>query len=282
MSNLDPARPVIVGDLLADERGVLLALLAGLDPEDWELPTECPAWSVRGIALHLLGDDLSILSRQRDERPSRVAIATAAQGWDQLFVILDRQNEAWVEAASDMSTHLLCQLLRLSGEWTHAWYTTVDPNRLGEPIPWAGAEPAPYWFLAAREYLERWIHHQQIRRAVAAEPLDQAGWVVPAVGVAARGLRAGLAVLPAEPATTVSFALPEAAWTVRKQAEGWEIMDGAPEEPTVRLGLSLKSAALLFSRALPTAEIPEHVEMHGDPELGSAIVAGLSAFFGSG
>jgi uncharacterized protein (TIGR03083 family) len=272
----------MVGDLLVDERRVLLELLGDLEPDVWERATECPAWSVRGIVSHLLGDDLSILSRQRDERPSRVAIQAATQGWDQLFVILDRHNEAWVEAAGDLSSRLVCELLRLTGEWTHAWYTTVDPDRRGEPVPWAGLEPAPYWFLAAREYLERWIHHQQIRRAVGAHPLDQPHWVVPAVATAARGFPAGLALLPAEPSTTITITLPQDAWTVQKQADSWELLDGTPEQPTVRLALSLDNAALLFSRALPTAGIPERLELQGDPELASAIVAGLGAFFGAG
>jgi uncharacterized protein (TIGR03083 family) len=281
MNELRAARPVMVADLLVEERRTLLDLLTAMKPDDWEHPTECPAWTVHGIALHLLGDDLSLLSRQRDDRASPVAIAAAAQGWDQLFVLLDRFNEAWVEAASFFSPRLVCELLLLTGEATAHWYATVDPERLGEPVPWAGPEPAPYWFLAAREYMERWIHHQQIRRAVGAHPLEEARWVVPAVATAARGFPAGLALLPAEPSTTVTFALPETAWTIRKGANAWELLDGEAEGPTVWLRLGLEDAALLFSRGLRTAQIPERVVVEGDQGLGSVLVAGLGAFFGS-
>src|SRR5947207_1469956 len=83
--------------------------------------------------------------------PSRVAVQ-AANNWDDLFVILDRFNELWVDATSDLSVPLLLELLRLSGQWTHEWYSTVDPERLGEPIAFVGPAPAPYWLLAAREY----------------------------------------------------------------------------------------------------------------------------------
>jgi hypothetical protein len=48
------------------ERDALLELLAGLSTEDWARPTECLAWPVKGVATHILGDDLSLLSRQRD------------------------------------------------------------------------------------------------------------------------------------------------------------------------------------------------------------------------
>jgi hypothetical protein len=52
--------------ILAPERAVLLELLGGLSASDWERATECPAWNVKGIALHILGDDLSLLTRRRD------------------------------------------------------------------------------------------------------------------------------------------------------------------------------------------------------------------------
>jgi len=284
VDELSPVGPIPVADLLVAERQLLLDLLAGLGPGEWDRPTECPAWSVTGIVLHLLGDDLSILSRQRDGRSSPVALAAAAQGWDQLFTLLDRHNEAWVEAANSLgvSTALVCDLLRLTGDWTHHWYTTVDPERLGEPVPWAGPEPAPYWFLAAREYLERWIHHQQIRRAIGTPPLDEARWVIPAVATAVRGFPAGLSLLPAKADTTISIVLPNAAWTVRKDPEQWNLYDGAATDATARMSLGLDDAALIFSRALSSAELARRISIDGDQTLGATVVAGLSAFFGAG
>src|SRR5262249_4305873 len=60
------ARVLDVTAYLAPERASLLELLRGLSAEQWAQPTECPAWDVKGVALHILGDDLSLLSRQRD------------------------------------------------------------------------------------------------------------------------------------------------------------------------------------------------------------------------
>ena len=48
------------------ERDAFLELLASLSADDWTQPTECPSYPVKGIATHVLGDDLSLLSRQRD------------------------------------------------------------------------------------------------------------------------------------------------------------------------------------------------------------------------
>ena len=58
--------PLDVTASLRPERAELLALLRDLSADEWARPTECPAWTVKGIALHILGDDLSLLTRQRD------------------------------------------------------------------------------------------------------------------------------------------------------------------------------------------------------------------------
>jgi hypothetical protein len=209
-----------------------------------------------------------------------VAIEPGAS-FDQLFVALDRFNERWVEAASFLSTPVLLELLRLSGEWTQQFYGSVDPDRLGEAVPWIGPDSAPYWLLAAREYIERWIHQLQIRRATGRPGLHDARFVVPAAAVAVRGFPQGFAILPADEATTFTLSVSDAAaWTVRKDGDAWTLHDGAPDTPAVTLALDLDTAALLFSRALTSAELTERLQPEGDADLGALIVAGLAAFFG--
>jgi uncharacterized protein (TIGR03083 family) len=280
MTELSRAGPLDYAEILAAERSELLGFLQGLDGADWAAPTECPAWTVKGIALHLLGDDLSILSRQRDGEPSPVAIE-AGSDWEALFVVLDRHNERWVEAAAYFSVPLLLEQLRMTGEQTQRWYSTVDPHRLGEPVPWIGPEPAPYWLLCAREYLERWIHQCQIRRAVGRGEWFEGRWVHPAVAVAVRGFPAGFAALPASTGTTVTISFEDGpAWTLRKEEAGWHLHDGAVVDPTVALHLDTPTAALLFSRALSKEELVEHLRFVGDPGLVQTLAAGLAAFFG--
>jgi hypothetical protein len=58
--------PVLVVDLFPVERQHLLQLLAQLREEEWHRPTVCAGWTVKDIALHLLGDDIGRLSRDRD------------------------------------------------------------------------------------------------------------------------------------------------------------------------------------------------------------------------
>jgi hypothetical protein len=238
---------------------------------------------VKGIALHVLGDYLSLLSRQRDEEPPGVVV-TAGFNWDDLMSQLDGFNERWVEAAAFFSPGVLIELLRLSGEWTHAFYSGVDPDRLGEAVAWAGPDPAPQWLLSAREYGERWIHQMQIRRAVSRPGLTDERFVVPAVAVAMRGFPQGLAAFPAPDGTTVTLRInaDAAVWTVGCDGERWTLYDGTPDDPTVTLAVDVETAALLFSRALTNAELTERLQPEGDPDLGAVMVAGLAAFFARG
>ena len=66
MPRIDDTTISTVLDVYLPERARLLELLGTLNKAQWSLPTECPAYSVKGIAAHILGDDLSLLSRQRD------------------------------------------------------------------------------------------------------------------------------------------------------------------------------------------------------------------------
>lgn len=151
------------------ERARLIGLLADLDDEQWALPTECPAYSVKGIASHILGDDLSLLSRQRDGAMQGLVLISERMPGSDFRALLDGFNDQWVEATRYLSPSLLLQLLDLAGQWTYQYYCDVDPTAPGEPVPMFGVpfgESSPFWHAIAREYLERWAHHSQIRRAL--------------------------------------------------------------------------------------------------------------------
>ena len=89
-------------------------------------------------------------------------------------------------------------------------------------------------------------------------------------------------MLPADDRTTITLAAGPAAWTARKEGEVWHLYDAASTIPNADLALSTQDAALLFSRGMPAIEVARHVVVRGDADLGSAVVAGLAAFFGTG
>jgi uncharacterized protein (TIGR03083 family) len=173
--------------MLRPERSALVTFLDDLAPDQWAAQTECPGWTVQGIATHLLGDDLSLLARQRDgQLPGLLLIAPENPGLD-FRGLLDAFNDGWVHAARFLSPALVVELLRVTGDWTAAYYGSADLEGLGEPVGFfGGTGPAPMWQAIAREYVERWVHHSQIRRAVgmpslADEPFLRAGLEVVAI-----------------------------------------------------------------------------------------------------
>src|SRR5918911_290122 len=114
------ADPIAVLDLFPELRRGLLALLTALSARQWQLPTACPGWSVKDVALHLLGGDLANLSRRRDGLDDAVAAyAPAGLDWSdpRAFVaVLDGWNEDWVVAARRLSPRVVCELLAVTGE----------------------------------------------------------------------------------------------------------------------------------------------------------------------
>ena len=145
---MDPSRlgsPVLVLEHLPEERQHLLSLLDRLSERDWRRPTACPGWTVKDVALHLLGDDVGVLSRLRDRFPP-----PPRRPPEDLVSYVNRLNAVWVRAARRMSARVLRDLLRFTGEQTFAYFASLDPHALGEPVSWAGPEPAPIWLGIAR------------------------------------------------------------------------------------------------------------------------------------
>src|SRR5215468_9466902 len=86
----------------------LLELLSGLDEEHWNRATAAPRWSVKDVTAHLLGGDIGILSRVRDEHPQGSVRLT---DYLDLVRLVDRLNDEWIIAARRMSPRVLQELL---------------------------------------------------------------------------------------------------------------------------------------------------------------------------
>jgi len=158
--------------LFGSERDAFLDLLGDLSDQEWQLATECPEWTVKGVALHVLGDDLSLLARQRDGATDSLRLFAEGRPGLDVGDLLDGFNEQWVTAASFLGPQLVVELLALTGTWTERFYGSCDLDALGEPVGWFGATgPSPMWQAIARELIERWVHHHQILRAVGRPPL---------------------------------------------------------------------------------------------------------------
>ena len=232
------------------------------------------------MAAHLLGDDLSLLSRQRDGAPQ--GLLRFLDATPSFRAALDGFNDHWVETIGFLGPRLLVDLLEATGPWTADWYAAVDPLSLGEPVGFFGATgPSPYWQIAAREYGERWIHHHQILRAVERPAIGDTSLLSLTLALAARGITAHLRDLGAHAGDTVVLAVDGlAAWTLLRQDDGWHLLDGAEAQPTSVVRVEAGVAGTALFRGMSAAEVESVLTVEGNPELGRRVARGIAALSG--
>lgn len=158
-------------DLIARERAALLDVLRSMARADWHKPSPCPGWSVHDLALHILGDDIGVISRERDRHIGTPGPDTNSEVAFENF--LDDLNQQWVTAMRRTSPDMTIALLRDTGEQLVELYRHADGSVYDARVQWAGTQPLPRWFDHAREFTERWVHHQQILEAIGASPWAQ-------------------------------------------------------------------------------------------------------------
>lgn len=280
MVTVEPVPHPDLRSLLPPERESFVDLLGGLDEPEWAAPTECPAWTVKGVALHILGDDLSLLARQRDAMAPGVLLYAEDHPGVTFRGLLDGFNEQWVHAAQFLSPALIIELLRVTGVWTAAFYDAVDPEAPGEPVGlFAAAEESPYWQVSAREYVERWAHHHQVRRATGRRDLGPE-FLAPALDTVAFALAAHLPGLDARPGTTVALVVPDVgSWVLGRSADGlaWTVCHADPEQADATVRVDAGLATPLFSRALDRTAATGALTVGGDATLAEGVRAAVAA-----
>lgn len=264
--------PVDTTLLLAPLHRELVRLLRDLDAEAWQRPTACTGWRVRDLAAHLLDTDLRRLSFHRDgaslPEPSK-----PIEGYGDLVDHLNELNAQWVTAFRRVSQAVLVEMIDRFGAQTAGFLATLPPDeRAVFPVAWAGDETSPNWFDVAREYTEKWHHQQQIRDAVGANDLCDRKWLHPVLDTFVRGLPHAYREMDATEGTCVVVEiLGEAGdtWTLRREAEGWRVYLGEPEEaPAARTRIDQDAAWRLFTKGLPRQAVLPRLEIRGDRRLG--------------
>jgi uncharacterized protein (TIGR03083 family) len=251
--------------LLQPLRMELVALLAGLSPDEWMLATACPAWSVHGVACHLLGVELGNVSVRRDHWKLGPGPGEDLDAWLNVF------NQRWVGAAQRISPPLLIELLDHAGRSFAEHVATLDLDATGGPVGWAtGSDPAPVWLDVAREYMERYVHQQQIRDA-AGRPGLGAEFARPVLVAAAHALPMALRDQHRPAGTRVTFAAEGAGggtWHVVSTEAGWELGTAQPSgPPACEIRTTVAGAIKLYARD-PAAP---PLTVRGDPELADAL-----------
>lgn len=257
----------MVSDLFPPTLDSLLQLLAGLSVDEWNRPTACVRWSVKDIASHLLGGEVGILSRKRD---GYAYSGNAFISWEELVSLINSLNDTWVKAASRMSPRVLCELLKLTGEQVCDYFKSLDPYAVGDPVNWAGSEPAPVWLDLAREYTERWHHQQQIRDAVGKPGLKEPRFFAPVLDAFVRALPRTYAAVDAKAGTLIALTITGGSggrWFLSRENGEWNLYVDADQASVAECVIDQGIAWRLFTKGISKDEALDKVTLIGDEVL---------------
>ncbi len=244
---LRPVEPRYVADLFAPLHRELIALLRGLTPEQWELPTVAGVWRVRDVAAHLLDGMLRKLSRRR---PAGRNGAVPAPAYEEIVALINDLNATAVAYWNCVSPPILTDLLETAGEQVAALVEGLDPHAPAPiSVAWAGEAQSENWMATGREYTARWHHQMQIRDAVAAPPLLTARWLAPLLDFSMRALPRAYESLEAPERTTVSIYVDGEPWTVVREGGRWALYEGAAETPSATIRIDADTAWRIFYNA---------------------------------
>ena len=263
--------PVLAAHLFPEVQRALLGLLEGLTAEDWEKPTVCSGWSVKDVALHLLGGEIGNLSRRRDGH----VLPASINGWDALVAFINDWNQDWVRVGRRISARLLVDLLRQTGDQMNAYFLGLDPYTLGGAVSWAGPDPAPVWLDLAREYTERWHHQQHIRAAVGRPGLMSPRYLAPVLQAFMFSFPYTFREVKAPEGMTVTITITGSAggcWTIRREGVDWQLYSGMPQQPDAEVKMAEDLAWQLFTRGVSQEDASGQLIFKGNRDLGSKVL----------
>jgi uncharacterized protein (TIGR03083 family) len=272
---LKPPSPVIVVDLFPEILSGLLDLLRDLDESEWGRPTICEGWSVKDVALHLLGIEIGNLSTRRDKHSSGVTV----DHWEELVRFINDWNQDWVRVARRISSQLLIDLLELTGNQMCEFFRSLDPYALGNPISWVGPNPAPAWLDLAREYTERWHHQQHIRDAVGRSGLKEPRYFAPALETFAWALPQTFHQIWAPENATIALTIHGESggqWSIRREGKSWKFYEGSDGHAISEVVLLEDVAWRLFTRGMSKSQARESATLLGVEVLGLQLLGMVS------
>ncbi len=243
------------------ERTELVSLLSLLTPDEWQAHA-IGSWNVHAVTLHLFRNDFGRLG----EPWTGLDI-----DYSSLAEIIERGNDEWVEASRAIPPALMPDLLLLTGRRLDEYLANVDMDARGVSVAWTGSGPSPVWLDIAREYTERWVHHQQIGDALGKVGLKDSEWMHPVFETFMLALPRAYEPVQAPPGTGVRVVVSGPSggtWCIRREETRWRLVAGSasvsaevhiPEELAWRLDvrmISLEEAITDIERR-GTAELTE-------------------------
>ena len=276
-TNLRPLEPVWLVERFGPLHAELIALLRGLQPDDWRRPTTAAPWSVHDVTAHLLDDDLRRLSFHRDRQP---APAASIESYAGLVDYINRLNAEWVAVARRISPRVLVELLEVTGPLVAELFHSIPPDAPAHwAVSWAGEAQSAHWFDVGRDYTERWVHQQQIRQAVGAPLLSGREWLHPVLALFVRALPPAYASIEAPEDTAVLLSIEGPAggdWTLLRERVGWRLFAGRTSSPAATVAMTDDTAWRFFSSRRHKAALQARIRFDGDHSLGAAALGALA------
>lgn len=263
--------PVDTRPLFPLERAEFVALLQGLDADDWQRPTVCPGWPVHDIVAHVVHDNIRRLSRTRDQ----YAAPGPSQGWI-MPGSLHRSNQEFVDVARPWSPAVLIDLLGHLGPEQDRLWASMNLDQLGEAVSWAApGRPAPAWLDIAREYTEYWVHQQQIRDAVGRPGADSEQLMAPVIDTFQRAVPHTLRDLSPADGTCVQIQVTGTGggnWTAQRRNTIWTVDRGPATQPAALVQLPSDDFWRVATRVITVETAREQALISGDQALGAAVL----------
>jgi uncharacterized protein (TIGR03083 family) len=246
-----------------------IALCETFGEPEWDLPTECPGWSVKDAVSHLVSVEALLLGDPMPDHalPDELPHVRNDMG-RMLEVGVDaRRGSPGAEVLAELRDVLDRRLAALAE--TDPDKLTTAPN--GRQVPYS-------MFMVFRAF-DCWVHEQDVRRAV-----DRPGNLdAPGAACALTILRPGLPMVVAkragaEPGQSVEFRItrevPSTSY-VRVGDDGrGRLLEELDDAPTASLRMDWETYVRLAAGRCAPQDVA--VEIEGDADLGGRVLANMS------
>ena len=271
---MKPVEPIHVTHLFEPMLDQLLQLLRRLSEREWSLATPCAGWTVKDVALHLLGGDIGQLSMGRDKDTSY----NLPPGPDVVSRI-NAHNQTWLEVSRRMSPRLICDLLDFTGHEVIDYFKSRPLMEMNGTVSWAGPGPAPVWLDVAREYSERWHHQQHIREAVQQPGLTEAAFLTPVLDTFVRALPYTFRLVEAPEGTVVGLTVTGEAgqsWFLLRKDARWSLFTETSFSPIATVTIDQETAWKLFTKGITKEVAMRRASVEGGQKLALNIFEAVS------
>ncbi len=273
--DIQPTKPIIVVDLFPELLDELINLLRGFTQEEWDLPTICAPWSVKDVCLHLWGVEIANLSWKRDG----LFAFPMVESYDRLVEWINKQNNRWVMSTQHISSKLLVDLLKFTGEQVIEYFQTIDPYDSGVPVDWVGPGPAPNWLDMAREYTERWHHQQHIRDAVGTPGLKGSRFLDPILDTFILALPRTFDRVVAEEGVAICISTSGSTiknWALIYQSGQWRLYEGVVDQPQASITIPDDTAWRVFTKGISFEDARKQAQISGNQKLALKVLEAIS------